>query len=80
MITKSGKIYEIYHGQNSGGVTSLVEWFIASQTELSAEEVDEIIEFKYPFAGYGASGYRRLPFNHAENKFKIKVTSHASCD
>ena len=77
--TSTGKSYTLGMKEQIGnGVTGTVKWQIISFLELTAEEIDEIIETQYPYAGYGRSNYTRS--NCFQGQFTINVTSHASCD
>lgn len=80
MLTKSG-IYYVTHSisQSGFGPTGRITWGINSEKKLSQEEVEAIIELDFPFAGYGASKFRRLAKQEGQ-PFQIEVESHASCD
>ena len=81
MMTPNGKPYDIVKKEQIGaGVTGVVNWEIQSHEKLDYAEVEAIIESQYPHAGYGSSGWRRLPQSKGEHFFRILVSSNASCD
>lgn len=79
--TTHSNLYETVDiGQSGHGVTGTYKWEIRSAVALSHEEVDEVIETKYPVAGYGNSHYFRKVRKSTKEPFVIEVHSNASCD
>ncbi len=79
-IGPNGKLYTVrVICQLGNGVAGKIRWEISSVERLNQEETEQVIEGLYPFAGYGASTFRRM--NKLEGRpFEIEVESNASCD